>query len=80
MDIKFKNVLIRHVNYQDCEACDNCKEILAEYKIRHETLTCNKDTFGQVMKFTGSNGVPQVILKGEFIGGYDELKAHLESQ
>ena len=28
MEIKFKNVLIRHVNYPDCEACDNCKKRL----------------------------------------------------
>ena len=80
MEIKFKNLLIRHVNYPNCDACDSCKELLNEYKIKFETLTCHKNSFGQVMKFTGSQGVPQVILDGKFIGGYDELKAHLESQ
>jgi len=80
MDIKFKNVLVRHVNYPNCEACDQCKDILSEYKVRYETLTCNKDAFGQIMKFTGSQSVPQVILNGEFIGGFDELKEYLETQ
>lgn len=80
MDIKFKNVLVRHVNYPNCEACDQCKEILSEFKVRYETIICNKDAFGQVMKFTGSQSVPQVILNGKFIGGFDELKEHLENQ
>ena len=39
MEIKFKKCNDQHVNYPDCEACDKCKKILAEYKIRYETLT-----------------------------------------
>ena len=34
-------------------------------------------TFGEIMKITNSQNVPQIILNGEYIGGYEELTSRL---
>ena len=79
MEIKFKNCLIRHVNFEDCEKCDQSKALLKEHGIRFATLTCDKQAFGDVSRFTKSMNIPQIILNGEFIGGHDELVKHFEN-
>jgi glutaredoxin len=33
--------------------------------------------FGEIMRITNSQDVPQIILNGEYIGGYEELSSQL---
>ena len=73
-----KNSIIKHVSYPDCEYCDKCAELFKEYGLKFSTITCDKQLFGDVIKKSGSMDVPQIILNGEFIGGYDELVKYLE--
>ena len=80
MEVTLKNCIVRHVNFEDCEKCDLSKALLKEHGIRFATLTCDKQVFGEISKKTKSMNVPQIILNGEFIGGYDELVKHFENE
>jgi len=63
--------------YPKCPWCDKCKELLQEKGIQYMFIQADKKLFGKIMGATKSSSVPQVIMDGEFIGGYDELEAKL---
>ena len=52
---------------------------MRERGIRFATVTCDKSLFGALMAETKSQDVPQFFVKGKYIGGLTELKAHLET-
>ena len=78
MDLNLKGtVIIKHINYHECDKCDKCAEILLEHGIKYGTIIADKSIFGEIMKITNSQNVPQIILNGEYIGGYEELTSRL---
>ena len=61
-----------------CTFCVKLKMMLIEMKERFVTLEIDiipngRALFSEVSRRTGVNTVPQVFVKGKFIGGYDEL-------
>tara|TARA_B100001093_G_scaffold117544_1_gene109995 strand:+ start:145332 stop:145595 length:264 start_codon:yes stop_codon:yes gene_type:complete len=78
LDIK-GSVVFRHITYPDCEKCEEGAELMRERGIRFATITCDKSLFGALMAETKSQDVPQFFVKGKYIGGLTELKAHLET-
>ena len=43
-------------------------------------ITSDKWFFGQLMKETKSTKVPQIFMKGEFVGSIQKLKEYLETE
>ena len=74
-----KNLIIGHKSLPDWDKCDEAKQLLDEAKISYAYLVSDKWSFGNIMKETGSKQVPQIVIDGEFIGGVDKLKEHLEN-
>lgn len=77
LDIK-GNVIFRHQAYPACEKCEEGAELLTERGMKFATVTCDKHMFGALMAETKSQNVPQFVIKGEYVGGLDELKTYLE--
>ena len=74
MDINLKgNILIKHKKLPDCEFCDKCEDLLNEKGYSFSTILSDKWFFGDLMKVSKSQSVPQVIIKGEFVGNYNDL-------
>ena len=71
------NVIIRHQAIPDCDKCDNAKKLLEEKGLKYSIINADKKFFGNLMKQTKSTQVPQIIIDGEFVGDYDQLKEHL---
>ena len=74
MNIKFeKNLVITHKLRPDWEKCDKAKQLLDNAGLSYAYLICAKWSFGKIMKDTGSHTLPQIIIDGKFIGGFEEL-------
>jgi glutaredoxin len=79
MELDFKkNVLIKHWNYKECEKCDEVEKLFRSNDMSYSVIISDKAIFGDIMKKSGSMDVPQVIVNGEFVGGLDDFKRHLE--
>jgi len=68
-----------------CPFCDKAKALLKKLEVKFETIEVGKDI--SVQKLTEefeANGmpaprsVPQIILNGKYIGGYDSLTKYVE--
>ena len=71
MDIKLSgNVIIRHQSVPECQWCDKAKEFFEEKGLKYTVINSDKRFFGEVMKNTKSTAVPQILIKGEFVGDY----------
>ena len=69
MNIDLKgNVIIRHQSIPDCQWCDKAKEYLDEKGLKYAVVNADKMFFGSLMKETKSTSVPQIVIKGEFVG------------
>lgn len=80
MQLELKgSVVFRHLAYPACEKCEEGAELMRERGIRFATVTCDKEMFGALMSKTKSQDVPQFIVKGEYVGGLDDLKTHLKT-
>ena len=78
MDVKLSgNVIIRHQAIPDCEKCENAKKLLDEKGLKYTVINADKRFFGNLMKQTKSTQVPQIVIDGEFVGDYDQLKKYL---
>ena len=74
MNIKLNgNILIKHKKLPDCEFCEKCENLLNEKAISFTTIYAYKWFFGDLMKVSKSQSVPQIIMKGEFVGDYENL-------
>ena len=74
MNIKLNgNILIKHKKLPDCEFCEKCENLLNQKGISFTTIYSDKWFFGDLMKVSKSQSVPQIIMKGEFVGDYDNL-------
>ena len=74
MDIKLNgNILIKHKKLPDCEFCEKCENLLNQKGISYTTIYSDKLFFGDLMKVSKSQSVPQIIMNREFVGDYDNL-------
>ena len=71
------NVIIRHQAIPDCDKCDSAKKLLEEKGLKYTIINADKKFFGNLIKQTKSTQVPQIVIDGEFVGDYDQLKEHL---
>ena len=71
------NVIIRHQAIPDCHRCDNAKKLLEEKGLKYSIINADKKFFGNLMKQTKSTQVPQIVIDGQFVGDYDQLKEYL---
>jgi glutaredoxin len=79
MDITLNgNILIKHKKLPDCEFCDKCENLLNEKGISFTTIYSDKWFFGEIMRVTKSQSVPQVILKGQLVGDYSKLEEYFK--
>ena len=72
------NVIIRHQSIPECKWCDKAKEYLEEKELKYTVINSDKRFFGEVMKVTKSTTVPQIFIKGEFVGDYKGMVEHFE--
>ena len=81
MEIKLTgNLLIKHKKLPDCDFCEKCEDLLNRNEISYTTVYSDKWFFGDLMKATKSQNVPQVIINGEFVGDYEDLIKFLEEK
>ena len=73
------NVIVRHKSIPNCEWCDKAKALLEEKNIPYAIVDSDKWFFSALMKETKSRKVPQIIIKGKFVGDYFGLVEHLEN-
>ena len=71
------NVINRHQAIPDCDKCDNAKKLLEEKGLKYSIINADKKFFGNLMKQTKSTQVPQIVIDGQFVGDYDQLKEYL---
>jgi glutaredoxin-like protein len=61
-----------------CPFCARAKEILSENSMDYEEIVLGHDaTIRSVRAITGKETVPQVFIDGAYIGGSEELEAHM---
>jgi len=65
-----------------CPYCDMAKSLLKNKGVAFEERMIGADwTREQLLEeIPQARTVPQIILNGEYIGGYDQLKAHYNKQ
>ena len=81
MDIRLNgNILVKHKKLPDCEFCEKCENLLDQKGISFTTIYSDKWFFGDLMKASKSQTVPQVIMNGVFVGGYENLVNYLKEQ
>ena len=74
MNIKLNgNILIKHKKLPDCEFCEKCENLLNEKAISFTTIYADKWFFGDLMKVSKSQSVPQMIMSVESVGDYENL-------
>lgn len=58
-----------------CHFCYAAKRLLAEQELEFEEYSLDREPalFGEMLERTGNRTVPQVIIDGEPIGGFQEL-------
>ena len=81
MNIELKgNIIVGHKSLPDWTACDEAKQLLDAKGESYTYITSDKWFFGQLMKETKSTKVPQIFMKGEFVGSIQKLKEYLETE
>ena len=58
-----------------CSPCASAKKLLKELNLSYEEIDIEKQeiTRQELMKITGGTTVPQIIINGKSIGGFDKL-------
>lgn len=78
INLKYEKDLSKGINiigspYIKCIWCDKCREFLNSKSLEYSFIYADKKFFKEIMEITKSNRVPQVIIDGEYIGGYENL-------
>ena len=74
MDIKLSgNILIKHKQLTNCEFCEKSETLLDMNGVSFTTIYSDKLFFGDLMKVSKSQSVPQIIMNGDFVGDYNNL-------
>lgn len=67
-----------------CPICDKTKLLLSKWKIRYEEIRIDEDHSGlrEMSKTTnGARTVPQIVIDGQWIGGFSELtELHMDGE
>ena len=81
MDIKLSgNILIKHKKLTDCEFCEKAEMLLNMKGVSFTTIYSDKWFFGDLMKVSKSQSVPQIIMNGEFVGDYNNLVEYFKEK
>jgi glutaredoxin 3 len=58
-----------------CPSCDYAKRFFKEKDLSYEEINIEDKGWSRkdLFKLTGGRTVPQIVIDGEFIGGYDDL-------
>eukprot|EP00759_Apiculatamorpha_spiralis_P044562 PhF_6_TR41544/c0_g1_i1/m.62930/K03676/grxC, GLRX, GLRX2; glutaredoxin 3 len=77
--LKQNNIVLISATY--CNFCVRVKSLLIEHNARFVSLEIDiipngRELFRAVVARTANNTVPQVFVRGKFIGGYDDM-AHI---
>ena len=72
--------IIGHFLYTKCAWCDKCKVFLNNKQIDYTYLQANRKIFEMIKQQTKTSSVPQVIIDGEFIGGYEDMVEYYKEE
>lgn len=71
---------IRVYSKKNCAGCDQVKALLDAKGLGYEAVDVMLSKDAQALfREKGFRSVPQVVVDGEFIGGFEELKEKLNS-
>lgn len=64
-----------------CPYCDMAKQLLAEKGVKYSEINISHaaaadDVLAQIRKITDRKTFPQIVLEGEYVGGYTDLRDH----
>ena len=72
---------ISMITKSGCPFCAKAKAMLAENGLDFEEILLGRDaTIRSVRAMTGKESVPQVFIDGDYIGGSEQLQAHLRGE
>lgn len=67
-----------------CPICDKAKALLTKWKIDYEEIKVDQSTEGlkeMLVKTNHARTVPQILIKGKWIGGFSELtELHMDGE
>lgn len=74
-----KNIEVYTIN--NCGYCDAAKSLLTSLNLAFKEFNISHDDNMrmELVKKTNHRTMPQIFIDGEFIGGYTELKEHLNN-
>jgi glutaredoxin 3 len=61
----------------NCPYCNSAKALLQRREIAYEEINLARDPDGReaLSKITGMHTFPQIVIDGETLGGFDQLRA-----
>ena len=73
-----KNITIYTID--NCGYCEAAKALAKRHNLNVHEVNITKDNEArhELLKRTNHRTMPQIFIEDKFIGGYTELKAHLE--
>jgi len=74
------NVIVRHQSVPECQWCDKAKELFEENQEKYTVIYSDKRFFGDLMKITKSTMVPQIFVKGKYVGDYNNLLDYYDKE
>jgi glutaredoxin 3 len=71
---KMNDVVVYSGN--NCPYCNYAKDLLASKDIKYTEINIhnNREFAKEMIERSGRKSIPQIFIKGEHIGGYDDLK------
>ncbi len=60
-----------------CFWCDKAKKLMDRYEIEYTAIDYKEEEAQKLKEEMGFKTIPQVWIKGKYIGGYQELSDHL---
>ena len=72
---KFNNFMITIYTTNWCPSCNYAKKLFDELSLDYQEINIESENISreQLLKLTGGYSVPQIIINGKAIGGYDNL-------
>ena len=81
MEIKLSgNILIKHKQLTNWEFCEKSEMLLNMKGVSFTTIYSDKLFFGDLMKVSKSQSVPQIIMNGDFVGDYNNLVEYFKEK
>ncbi|HXW60586.1 MAG TPA: glutaredoxin domain-containing protein [Myxococcota bacterium] len=72
-----KNIEVYTID--NCGYCEAAKKLLKEkgLSFKETNITGDQNQIKELINKTGHRTLPQIFIDGKFIGGFQELRAHL---